>query len=111
MIDGAERTALDADGQTVRFAELREARAGNAERAVEHFNRVADYLFQEGFYPKAAALYKKSLKAKGDDEHTLLQLGAIAAKQGLLADDARFCAQCAAPVPAADGAAAGTTWR
>jgi tetratricopeptide (TPR) repeat protein len=61
-------------------------RAGNAERAVEHFNRVADYLFQEGFYPKASALYKKSLKAKNDDEHTLQQLGAIAAKQGLLAD-------------------------
>jgi tetratricopeptide (TPR) repeat protein len=71
-------------------------RAGNGERAVEHFNRVADYLFQEGFFPKAAALYKKSLKAKADDEHTLLQLGAIAATQGLLADAKLYFRQLAA---------------
>ena len=61
-------------------------RAGNVERAVEQFVRVADHLFGEGFLPKAAALYKKALKVKSDHEHTLLQLGLIAARQGLLAD-------------------------
>ena len=61
-------------------------RAGNSDRAVEQFTRVADHLFAEGFYPKAAALYKKALKVKSDHEHTLLQLGEIAGKQGLLAD-------------------------
>ncbi|MSO45654.1 MAG: tetratricopeptide repeat protein, partial [Acidobacteria bacterium] len=61
-------------------------RAGNTDRAVEQFIRVADHLFGEGFYPKAAALYKKALKVKTDHEHTLLQLGEIAGKQGLLAD-------------------------
>jgi len=61
-------------------------RAGAADRAVEQFTRIADHLFNEGFLPKAAALYKKALKTKGDDEHTLLQLVEIASRQGLLAD-------------------------
>jgi len=61
-------------------------RAGRSDQAVAQFTRVADHLFQEGFFPKAAALYKKALKVKSDDEHPLLQLAEIAAKQGLLAD-------------------------
>ena len=61
-------------------------RAGNTDRAVEQFNKVADYLFEEGFFPKAAALYKKTLKVHSVHEHTLERLGEIAAKQGLLAD-------------------------
>ncbi len=61
-------------------------RASKNDQAVAQFTRVADHLFQEGFFPKAAALYKKALKVKSDDEHTLLQLAEIAAKQGLLAD-------------------------
>ncbi len=40
----------------------------------------------EGFYPKAAALYKKLLKVRPDDEPTQLQLAEISAKQGLLLD-------------------------
>ena len=40
----------------------------------------------EGFYPKAAALYKKLLKVRPDDEATQLQLAEISAKQGLLLD-------------------------
>ena len=39
-----------------------------------------------GSIPKAAALYKKILKIKPDDESVQLQLGEISAKQGLLAD-------------------------
>lgn len=61
-------------------------RAGDLDRAVVQFTRVADYLFGEGFLPKAAALYKKALKVQGHHEHTLLRLGEIAARQGLLAD-------------------------
>ena len=42
-------------------------------------------------YPKAAALYKKILKIKPDDEPSQLKLGEISAKQGLLVDaGARF---------------------
>lgn len=71
-------------------------RAGDADRAVAQYTRVADHLFQEGFFPKAAALYKKALKVKSDDEHTLLQLGEIAIKQGLLADSKLYFRQLAA---------------
>lgn len=61
-------------------------RAGDAERAAAQFTRVADYLFGEGFLPRAAALYKKALKVHPRHEHTLSQLAEITARQGLLVD-------------------------
>ncbi len=61
-------------------------RAGDVDRGVAQFVLIADHLFSEGFLPKAAALYKKTLKAKPDHEHTLLRLAEIAAVQELLAD-------------------------
>jgi tetratricopeptide (TPR) repeat protein len=61
-------------------------RAGQPDKAVAQFTRVADYLIAEGFFPKAAALYKKILKFKADDEHTILQLAELAAKQGVMVD-------------------------
>lgn len=61
-------------------------RAGDIDRAVEQFTKIADYLFGEGFLPKAAALYKKALKIKSDHDHTLVRLSEIATQQGLLAD-------------------------
>ena len=61
-------------------------RAGDVDRGVAQFVQIADHLFSEGFFPKAAALYKKTLKAKPDHEHTLLRLAEIAAAQELLAD-------------------------
>ena len=61
-------------------------RAGDTERAVAQYVRIGDFLFGEGFLPKAAALYKKALKVRQDHEHTLLRLSEIAAQQGLLAD-------------------------
>ncbi len=70
-------------------------RAGDADRAVARFTSIADFLFGEGFLPKAAALYKKALKAKGDHEHTLNQLGEIAVRQGLLADAKTYFRQLA----------------
>jgi tetratricopeptide (TPR) repeat protein len=61
-------------------------RTGDVERAVAQFTQIADHLFAEGFRPKAAAVYKKALKAKPDHEHALLRLSEIAAAQELLAD-------------------------
>jgi len=62
------------------------SRAGQIDRAVEQFTRIADSLNVEGFVSKAVALYKKVLKLQPDNEHALLQAGEIAAGQGLLAD-------------------------
>ena len=61
-------------------------RAGQSEKAVEQYTRIADSLNEEGFVSKAAALYKKILKLKPEDEHALLQGAEISASQGLLAD-------------------------
>ncbi|MBA3270923.1 MAG: tetratricopeptide repeat protein [Acidobacteria bacterium] len=61
-------------------------RAGQIDKGVAQYARIADNLASEGFYPKAAALYKKIVKVKPSDEYALLQSGEIAAKQGLLAD-------------------------
>ncbi|HTM04800.1 MAG TPA: tetratricopeptide repeat protein [Vicinamibacterales bacterium] len=71
------------------------ARAGNADSAVAQYVRIADYLFDEGFLPKAAALYKKALKVQSDHDHTLLRLSDIATKQGLLADSKLYLRQLA----------------
>ncbi|HSL23253.1 MAG TPA: tetratricopeptide repeat protein [Vicinamibacterales bacterium] len=61
-------------------------RAGQAEKAAEQYRRIADHFGREGFYPKAAALYKKILKFRPDDEGVLLELAEVSTKQGLLAD-------------------------
>jgi tetratricopeptide (TPR) repeat protein len=61
-------------------------RAGQVDKAVEQFLRIAGILNDDGFLPKAAALYKKILKLKPDHEHSLMQAAEIAASQGLLAD-------------------------
>jgi len=65
-------------------------RAGETDKGIGHYVRIADHLETEGFYPKAAALYKKILKIKPGDEAALLQLGDIAARQGLLADAKQY---------------------
>jgi len=61
-------------------------KANHTDKAVEQYIRIADHLNEEGFLPKAYAIYKKILKLKPDLEHALLQAGEIAASQGLLAD-------------------------
>jgi tetratricopeptide (TPR) repeat protein len=61
-------------------------RAGQIDKAVEQYTRIADSLAEEGFLPKAGALYKKILKIKPDHEHALIQGAEIASSQGLLAD-------------------------
>jgi len=70
-------------------------RAGDTDRAVDQFTRIADHLFAEGFFPKAAALYKKALKVNSAHEPTLFRLGDIAARQGLLADAKTYFRQAA----------------
>jgi tetratricopeptide (TPR) repeat protein len=69
--------------------------AGDAERAVSQFTRVADHLYTEGFFAKAAAVYKKSLRAKADDEHTLLRLADISIQQRVAADTKLYLRQLA----------------
>jgi tetratricopeptide (TPR) repeat protein len=61
-------------------------RAGQVDKAVVQFTKIADHLFADGVLAKAAALYKKALKSKADDEHLLLRLSETTARQGLFAD-------------------------
>ena len=61
-------------------------RAGQTDKAVAQYTRIADHLAHEGFFPRAAALHKKILKIRPDDEAAQLQLGELSARQGLLAD-------------------------
>jgi len=61
-------------------------KAGQADRAAEQFNRAADHLYGEGFFPRASAVYKKVLKVRSHDDHALWQLADIAGGNGLLLD-------------------------
>ena len=62
------------------------AKAGETAQAVEQYARIAAHFAEDGFYPKAAALYRKILKLKPNDEAAQIELADISAKQGLLAD-------------------------
>jgi len=62
------------------------AKAGQADRAAEQFNRAADHLYGEGFFPRASAVYKKVLKVRSNDDHALWQLADIAGRNGLSLD-------------------------
>jgi tetratricopeptide (TPR) repeat protein len=61
-------------------------RAGQVDKAVGHYARIADNLASEGFTPKAVALYRKILKIKPDEERAMWHLGQISARQGLLVE-------------------------
>jgi tetratricopeptide (TPR) repeat protein len=61
-------------------------RAGQLESGIGHFTRIADHFFEEGFLPRAAAVYKKILKLRPDEEHAALRGAEISERQGLLAD-------------------------
>ena len=60
--------------------------AERLDEAVEQFTRVAQYLWERGLLPKAAALYKKVLKLRPDDEPARDRLAEIALRQGFLVD-------------------------
>jgi tetratricopeptide (TPR) repeat protein len=68
-------------------------RAGQVDKAVEQFTRIADSLSEEGFLPKASAIYKKVLKLRPEHEHALLQAAEIAGSLGLLADARSYLTQ------------------
>jgi len=61
-------------------------RAGQVDESLAQYHRIADHLMREGFFPKAAALYKKVLKIRPDEEATQLLLADLSTRQGLLAD-------------------------
>ena len=61
-------------------------RAGKIDQAVEQFLQIANGLVEEGYFPKAAALYKKIVKLKPDHEHALIQAADLVGGQGLYAD-------------------------
>jgi len=61
-------------------------RAGDVEQAIAQFTRAADQFVSDGALQKATALYKKALRAQGDHEPALQQLGEIAVRPGLQAD-------------------------
>ena len=61
-------------------------RAGSIDEAAAQYTRIADHFLEDGFLPKAVALYKKILRIRPDEETCLLRLGEIAAQQGLLVD-------------------------
>ncbi len=62
------------------------ARANQPARAVQQYARIADHFAEDGFYPKAAALYKKILKLVPDQEAAQLQLADVSVRLGLLKD-------------------------
>ncbi|HZW73707.1 MAG TPA: tetratricopeptide repeat protein, partial [Caldimonas sp.] len=61
-------------------------RAGQVDKALEQYLKVAESLREEGQFVKAAALYKKILKLKPDDERTLMQAAELVASQGRFPD-------------------------
>lgn len=61
-------------------------RAGQQDMAAEQYSRIGKHFKDEGFYPKAGAMYKKVLKLTPDDEGVQLTLAEISQRQGLLAD-------------------------
>lgn len=70
-------------------------RANKIDKGLEQYVRIADHLAEEGFYPKAAALFKKILKLKPDHEHSILMSGDLSAKQGILSEAKKFYLQIA----------------
>ena len=61
-------------------------RAGQQDMAAAQYTRIGRHFIDEGFYPKAGAIYKKLLKLRPDDEAVQLALADISQKQGLFAD-------------------------
>ena len=70
-------------------------RTNKLEKGIEQYTRIADHLAEEGFYPKALALFKKILKLKPDHEYSMLKSGELAAKLGTLADAKQYFTQVA----------------
>ncbi len=74
------------DWKTVTLLGDLHVRAGHVESACAQYARIAEHLAGEGFLSKAAAVYKKIVKIKPDDENALIKSAAIFEEQGLVAD-------------------------
>jgi tetratricopeptide (TPR) repeat protein len=61
-------------------------KVGQPESAADIFTRAADHLYNEGFFPRASAVYKKVIKVRSGDDHALWQLADIAGRNGLSLD-------------------------
>lgn len=61
-------------------------KAGQVDRGLAQYTQIAEHLAADGFISRAAALYKKTLKIKPDDERAQIQLADLSARQGLIAD-------------------------
>ena len=61
-------------------------KTGQPAQAVGEYTRIGNRFVDQGFYPKAAALYRKILKIVPNDEDTQIRLADVSARQGLLAD-------------------------
>ena len=72
------------------------ARAQMVERAAELYNQIGDHFAKEGFFSKATALYKKSLKILPTDEHALGQAAEMAIRQSTLVEAKHYLQQLAA---------------
>ena len=49
------------------------------DKAIAQYNDIAAHLANEGFFPKAVALYRKILKIKPDEERAMWHIGNISA--------------------------------
>jgi tetratricopeptide (TPR) repeat protein len=65
-------------------------RAKQVDKGVQQYTRIAENLAEQGFYPKAAALFKKILKIKPEDEYSMMQSGDLAAKSGKFVDAKQY---------------------
>lgn len=68
-------------------------KAGQRDAAADVFVQMADSQRDQGFVPKAVALYKKALKARSADERALLGLADVAVAQEIFADARRYLEQ------------------
>jgi tetratricopeptide (TPR) repeat protein len=71
-------------------------RAGDIERAIEQYLRIADYLHSHGVLPKAAAVYGRILKLRPDVEHAQMRSADISVVQGSLVEAKRLLTAVAA---------------
>lgn len=66
---------------------------GQRDAAADIFVQMADSQREQGFVPKAVALYKKALKARAADERALLGLADVAESQEIFAEARRYLEQ------------------
>lgn len=85
-------TAHSQDWNTANLLGDLYVRAQQLDAALPHYHRIGEHLMQEGRDGKAAALYKKVLKLRPDDEPTQMLLAELAARQGKLTDAKAYLA-------------------